>query len=273
MRHDIGAPGSSTSPVFFDDFTGAELDRDSWNVAVPGEPVNDELQAYCDSTETVRVAGPQDGIGDSNGALIIQPHYRQGFPAPGGRVFDFVSGRIDTRAKVEFTYGTFSARIMLPSGAGLWPAFWALGGNGAWPATGEIDVMENVGEPDWVSAALHGPGYSGETPFVNRLYFPNGDGAAGWRVYGARWEPDRISFFVDGKLLYHATRPMVEYYGRWAYDNPKYLILNLAIGGTYPFKTNGIAAPYRGLGEEALRAIKQENVRMLVDWVRVEPLQ
>jgi beta-glucanase (GH16 family) len=272
MTHGGGAPNSPVSPVFFDDFTGPDLDRDSWNVAVPGEPVNDELQAYCDTEETVRTTRSEDGVSACNGALIIQPHYRPGFPAPGGRRFDFVSGRINTRAKVEFTYGTFSARIMLPAGAGLWPAFWALGGAGPWPASGEIDVMENVGEPDWVSAALHGPGYSGETPFVNRMYFPDAAGASGWHVYGARWEPDRISFLVDGKLLYRATRPMVEYYGRWAYDNPKYLILNLAIGGTYPFKTNGIASPYRGLGEETLRAIKQGDVRMLVDWVRVEPL-
>ena len=257
---------------FFDDFTGIELDRSAWNVAVPGEPVNEELQAYCDSEETVRIARPEDKLEQCAGALIIQPRYRPGFPAPGGRTFDFISGRINTRGKVEFTYGVFSARMMLPVGAGLWPAFWALGGSGPWPATGEIDVMENVGEPDWVSAALHGPGYSGEGALANRMYFPNGNGASGWHVYQARWEPDRISFTVDGMLLYRATRPMVEYFGPWAYDNSKYLILNLAVGGTYPFKTNGIASPYRGLSEEAARAIRQETARLLVDWVRVEPL-
>jgi beta-glucanase (GH16 family) len=257
---------------FFDDFTGAELDRDSWNVVVPGEPVNDELQAYCDSEETVRIARTADTVEGCDGALVIQPHYRPGFQTPGGRTFDFISGRIDTRAKAEFTYGTFSARMKLPPGAGLWPAFWALGGTGPWPAAGEIDVMENVGEPDWVSAALHGPGYSGESGLANRMYFPNGDGTSGWHVYQARWEPDRISFTVDGRLHYRATRPMVEYFGAWAYDNSKYLILNLAIGGTFPFKTNGIRSPYRGLAEETVHAISKENVRMLVDWVRVEPL-
>ena len=132
--------------------------------------------------------------------------------------------------------------------------------------------MENVGEPDWVSAALHGPGYSGETALVNRMYFPDGSGASAWHVYQARWEPRVVSFTVDGMLLYRATRPMVEYFGPWAYDNSKYLILNLAVGGTYPFKTNGIVSPYRGLAGETVRAIEQERVRMAVDWVRVEPL-
>jgi hypothetical protein len=266
MRIDTG------SPLFFDDFLGDRLDRSHWNVAVPGEPVNDELQAYYDSEETVRIAGPQDAVDDCNGALIIQPRARPGFPAPGGRTFDFISGRINTRAKVEFTYGTLSARMKLPVGAGLWPAFWALGGSGPWPATGEIDVMENVGEPDWVSAALHGPGYSGETALVNRIYFPAGDGASEWHVYQACWEPHAIVFSVDGMLLYRVTRPMVEYCGAWAFDNSKYLILNLAIGGTYPFKTNGISSPWRGLAEETARAITREKVRMLVDWVKVEPV-
>jgi beta-glucanase (GH16 family) len=257
---------------FFDDFTGPALDRGSWNVVTPGEPVNDEVQAYCDTEETVRIARPEDEVSGCNGALIIQPRYRPGFRGPGGRTFDFISGRINTRARVEFTYGTLSARIRLPRGAGLWPAFWALGGSGPWPETGEIDVMENVGEPDWVSAALHGPGYSGEAGLSNIMYFPNGNGATAWHTYQARWEPDAVIFTVDGALLYRATRPMVEYRGPWAYDNSKYLILNLAIGGTYPFKTNGVRSPYRGLAEETVSAIQQEKVRMLVDWVRVEPL-
>lgn len=260
-----------TTVAFFDDFTGPELDRHSWNVAVPADPVNDEVQAYCDTAETVRIARAEDGIGGCNGALLIQPRYRPGFTAPGGRRFDFISGRINTREKVELRYGTLSARIMLPSGAGLWPAFWALG-SGTWPATGEIDVMENVGEPDWVSAALHGPGYSGEAGLSNTMYFSDGDGATGWHVYKARWEKDAVIFTVDDRLLYRATRPMVEYFGPWAYDNSKYLILNLAIGGTYPFKMNGIVSPYRGLAEETVRAIQQDKVRMAVDWVRVEPL-
>jgi len=257
---------------FFDDFTGAALDRDAWNVAMPGEPVNDELQAYCDSEETVRVTRPADPDDGCDGALVIQAHHRPGFAGPGGRAFDFISGRIDTRGKMEFTYGVLSARMKLPAGPGLWPAFWALGGAGTWPAAGEIDVMENVGEPDWVSAALHGPGYSGESGLANRMYFDNGEGASGWHVYQARWEPDRISFTVDGRLLYRATRPMVEYHGAWVYDTPKYLILNLAIGGTFPFKTNGIRSPYYGLAARTVHAVRAGTARVLVDWVRVEPL-
>ena len=81
-----------------------------------------------------------------------------------GRKFDFTSGRLEGRGKFEFTYGVVSARVKLTAGAGLWPAFWTLG-TGPWPATGEMDIMENVGDPSWTNIALHGPGYSGNTPF------------------------------------------------------------------------------------------------------------
>src|SRR5205807_1511303 len=151
----------------------------------------------------------------------------------------------------EFTYGTAAARMKLPAGSGFWPAFWALG-NGDWPDTGEIDVMENVGEPDWFSVALHGPRYSGETPLVNRHYFPAGKDATEWHVYSVDWTKDSLLFRVDGLLVYRATRPMVEHFGRWAYDNPKYLILNLALGGAYPIKTNGVKSPYPGIPQSTV---------------------
>ena len=187
--------------AFFDDFTGAELDRDSWNVAVPGDPVNDELQAYCDTAETVRIAREEDGIADCNGALLIQPRYRPGFTAPGGRTFDFISGRINTRAKVELTYGTRVGAHHASRRRGSLAGVLGTRRLGPLAGDGEIDVMENVGEPDWVSAALHGPGYAGETALVNRIYFPDGSDASAWHVYQARWEPRVISFAVDGMLL------------------------------------------------------------------------
>ena len=87
------------------------------------------------------------------GLLTIRPRFRPGFKTPEGKTFDFVSGRIDTRDKFDFTYGTAAARMKLAGGAGLWPAFWALG-NGRWPDTGEIDVMENVGDPLWTAPNL-----------------------------------------------------------------------------------------------------------------------
>ena len=155
----------ATPPIFFDDFSGPSLDRTKWNVTVSGPVYNDELQAYVDSPDTVALAGAADAAGAAN-ALVLQARYLPGTRTTQGKMQDFVSGRIDSRGKVEVTYGTLAARMKLPAGAGFWPAFWALG-TGPWPETGEIDVMENVGEMDWTSVALHGPGYSGETPLVN----------------------------------------------------------------------------------------------------------
>jgi beta-glucanase (GH16 family) len=259
---------SGPETVFFDDFSGPALDRSKWNVEVTGMTVNDEQQAYVDSAETVYVARGAEAEGAENGALVIRPRYRPGFVTKQGRKFDFVSGRINTRGTVEFAYGTAAARMKLPAGSGLWPAFWALG-NGHWPATGEIDIMENVGEPDWTSVALHGPGYSGETPLVNKVYFPRGKDATDWHVYSVDWTPGGFVFKVDGEVIYRATRPMVEHYGRWAFDNPKFLILNCALGGSYPVKTNGVKSPYHGLPEATVRLIKDDKAKVLVDWVRV----
>jgi beta-glucanase (GH16 family) len=259
-------PGSKT--IFRDDFSAPALDRSKWNVRVTGRTVNNEQQAYVDTSDTLFIAKGDDAAGATDGALVIQPRYRPGFTTPQGRKFDFLSGRIDTRGKMEFTYGTASARIKLPAGAGLWPAFWALG-TGRWPDTGELDIMENVGEPDWTSVALHGPGYFGETPLVNKFYFPAGQDVSGWHEYSVDWQPNGFVFRVDGVVVYRATRAMVEHYGRWAFDTPKYLILNLALGGTYPLKTNGVKAPYPGIPAATVDAIKADKVKVLVDWVRV----
>jgi beta-glucanase (GH16 family) len=145
--------------IFSDEFSGRELDRSKWNVVITGETVNDEQQAYVDSPETITIV--QDASGADAGALAIRTLYRPQFTTPEGRKFDFVSGRLDTRSKFDFTYGTASARVKLTAGAGLWPAFWALG-KGEWPETGEMDILENVGDPAWINFALHGPKYSGE---------------------------------------------------------------------------------------------------------------
>jgi beta-glucanase (GH16 family) len=254
--------------VFFDDFVGPELDRSKWRVEVTGRTVNNEQQAYVDSPETISIARGDEAEGASNGALVIHARYRPGFMTPQKRKFEFVSGRIDTRGKMDFAFGTAAARIKLAAGSGLWPAFWALG-NGKWPDTGEIDIMEYVGEPDWTSVALHGRGYSGETPLVNKVYFPRHKDATAWHSYAVDWTPKGFVFKVDGEIMYRATRPMIEHYGPWAYDNAKYIILNMALGGSYPVKTNGVKSPYPGLPAETVELIKAGKAKMLVDWVRV----
>ncbi len=254
--------------VFADEFNAPSLDRSSWNVIVTGRVVNNEQQAYIDSPDTIAFVSGEAAEGAEGGALAIRALKRDGFTSPEGRAFDFVSGRLDTRDKVTFTYGTAAARIKLTAGTGLWPAFWALGAD-RWPDTGEIDIMENVGDPSWVNSALHGPGYSGDTPLVRRRPFPAGQDSTGWHVYSVTWTPDTIRFAVDDEVYYEVTKAMVEAHGRWAFDNPKHLIVNLAIGGGYPQAVNKVTSPYPGLPQETVDQIAAGAVVMLVDWVRI----
>jgi beta-glucanase (GH16 family) len=254
--------------LFFDDFTGDQLDRAKWNVIVTGRTVNNEQQAYVDDADTLTVGAGPETSGAENGALMIRARRRAGFKTPEGRAFDFISGRLESRSKFEFTYGTAAARIKLTAGAGLWPAFWALG-TGRWPDTGEMDIMENVGDPSWTNFALHGPGYSGNTPLVSRQQFPQGGDITGWHVYSMDWTADALVFKVDDEEKYRVTRAMVERYGRWAYDNPKFLIVNLALGGQYPQSVNGVAQPYPGLPQATVDLIAADKAVMVVDWVRV----
>jgi beta-glucanase (GH16 family) len=120
-----------------------------------------------------------------------------------------------------------------------------------------------------MSAAMHGPGYSGDTPIVKRAPFPAGQDATGWHVYAVDWAPDSLVFRVDDREIYRVTRAMIAPHGRWAFDNPKFLILNLALGGGYPRSVNHAASPYPGLPESTVRRIKADSAVVLVDWVRV----
>lgn len=256
-----------TDTLFYDDFSGSSLDREKWNVIGTDFWVNNEQQVYVDSTATIFTVKGADAKGAEN-ALVLKAHYSPNFITFRGNDFDFISGRINTRDKVMFTYGTAAARMKLPKGSGFWPAFWALGGGG-WPETGEIDIMEYVGETDWIGVALHGPGYSGETPLVNKYFFPEGEDVTDWHVYSVEWTPEGFDFKVDGRLIYRVTKPMVEYYGKWAFDNPKFLILNLALGGAYPYKTNGVEEPYNGIPASTVELIKEGKAEVLIDWVLI----
>jgi len=247
------------APLFSDDFSGQALDRSKWNVIVTGRTVNEEQQAYVDSSDTIAVA---------DGSLAITARRRPGFKTPEGRAFDFISGRIDTRGKFQFTYGSAEARIKLTAGAGLWPAFWALG-NGRWPDSGEMDILENVGDAAWTNFALHGPGYSGDKGFAMRQFFTAPEDITGWHTYRMDWSPDALVFSVDGHERWRMTKADVEAKGAWAYDTPKFLIVNLALGGQYPHSVNHADAPYPGLPQSTVDLIAAGNAVMLVDWIRV----
>lgn len=245
--------------VFFDDFKGKKLDRSKWNVEITGQTVNDEQQAYIDSAATIYT---------ENGALVLKALYKPRHTSKEGKKYDFVSGRINTRDKVMFTYGSASARVKVTGGDGFWPAFWALG-KGKWPASGEIDIMETVGNTSWTSNALHGPGYFGNTPLVYRANFPKGTDASQWHVYSVDWTKNNLIFKVDGKATYTVTRAMAEKYGKWAFDTPKFLILNFALGGGFPHSVNKVNKPYYGLSQASVAQIKTGNARYYIDWVLI----
>ena len=260
------APAPSPTPplAFAEEFDAATLDRAKWNVAGSAMWVNNEQQAYVDSPETIAFAAP---AGAEGGALILRPQYRPGFTTATGRQADFVSGRINTSGKYALTYGKVSARIRLPAGQGFWPAFWLLG-YGDWPDCGETDIMEYVGEKGWTSSAMHGPGYSGDTPLVRRQTFPAGTDVTQWHVYSVERTPDSVAFSVDDREFYRVTKVEVEKYGAWRFDRPQYIILNFALGGAYPHTVNGIETPYAGLSQASVDAIKAGQAAMEVDWVR-----
>jgi beta-glucanase (GH16 family) len=158
--------------------------------------------------------------------------------------------------------------MKMTGGAGLWPAFWALG-KGNWPDCGEIDIMETVGDPTWISNAMHGPNYFGNTPFTYRAFFPQGADVSQWHVYSVDWGPESMVFKVDGKVTYTVTRTMVARYGRWAFDNNKFIILNFALGGGYPQGQNKVTEPYYGISEATVAMVKSGQAKVLVDWVLV----
>ncbi|ANY20210.1 Beta-glucanase precursor [Tsuneonella dongtanensis] len=253
------APAEGRALIFSDEFDGTTLDRSKWVTIGPDFWVNNEQQAYVDRPDVIEVR---------NGALVLTPRFAPGVDTNTKRNADFIAGRVETDGKFNMRYGRIEARIRMPDAVGVWPAFWMVG-NGPWPTTGEIDVMEYVGEKDWIGSAVHGPGYSGDAGLSNRFYFPPGEDVTGWHVYAAEWKPDSIEFYVDGRLHNRITRPMGEMYGKWVFDNPERIVINFALGGGYPLKINGVKSPYQGLPQATVDRIKRGELAMEVDWVRV----
>jgi beta-glucanase (GH16 family) len=145
----------------------------------------------------------------------------------------YTSAKITTRGKVTVAPGRVEARIKLARGQGLWPAFWMLGtniGSVGWPASGELDILENKGsEPGITSSAVHGPGYSGNTPFAHR----QATSATEFHVYAVEWDAQSISYYVDAQRHYTVSRADVQSRGAWVFDQPFYVILNQAVGGHF----------------------------------------
>jgi beta-glucanase (GH16 family) len=245
----LGACSGSTQPadyqvVWEDDFTGAagvSPSSANWGFDVGTDWGNAQLEY-----DTNRPVNAQlDGSG--NLRIIARQEAWLGQ--------NYTSARMTTAGKREFKYGRFEARIKTPTGQGLWPAFWLLGGNLAtvgWPQSGEIDIMEARGqEPSILIGSLHGPGYSGGSA-ISRRYTLATRMDTEFHTYRVDWSADRIRWFVDDTLYHEVNKG--DQSGQWVFDHPFYIILNVAVGGGF------VGAP------NANTTFPQE---MVVDWVRV----
>ncbi|KAB8140014.1 family 16 glycosylhydrolase [Chloroflexia bacterium SDU3-3] len=187
--------------------------------------------------------------------------------------YPFTSGRIFSKGLKSFTYGKVIARMKLPVGDGFWPAFWMMGENidaVGWPGNGELDIMENIGYSNWVSGALHGPGYWGAGSVGGRHDLPAGQSIADWHTYAVEWDPTFIKWLIDDQVVRTVTRDeVIANSGQWVYDNPKFIILNLALGGDYPHGYNNVTSPYYGLPQSSVDTITAGRGVAEVDYVEV----
>jgi len=237
--------GGERALVFLDEFdTPGSPDPSRWAYDL-GYIANQEAQYYTSRSENVRI---EDGV------LVIEARRE---PWAG---YAYTSGRVKTQGLFQFTYGRVEVRAKLPTGRGTWPAIWMLGTSiqrVGWPACGEVDVMENVGfDPLTIVASVHTAAYNhvAGTHRNGTLTVERPSPSEDFHVYAVEWSPDRVEAFVDGRSYFTFEN---EGTGErtWPFDQPQFLILNLAIGGTW--------GGQQGIDESLFPH------RMLVDYVRV----
>ena len=234
--------------VWNDEFSqadGTSPDSSKWGYELGGGGWgNSELENYTSRTNNARILG---------GQLVIEARAE----SYGGN--SYTSARLLTKGKWSWTYGRMEARIKIPRGQGIWPAFWMLGTNidsVSWPACGEIDIMENIGkEPTLVHGTIHGPGYSGANGIGGPCSLANNAAFADdFHLYAVEWTTNQIKWFVDGQQFFSMTPASLPAGTTWVYTQPQFLLLNVAVGGQWPGNPDGTTT------------FPQQ---MLVDFVRV----
>lgn len=219
--------------IWNDEFNGKDgsaVDSSKWTNEVGGSGWgNRELQYYTDRLTNVS---------QSHGLLRINALKEQ-YTGSDKITSDYTSARLTTRKSLSLTYGRFEARIKLPQGQGLWPAFWLLGQDIetiGWPNCGEIDIMEYIGkEPSTIYGTIHGPGYSGAKGLGGSFSLKNNERFSdSFHVFALEWEPDALRFYCDGKLYKTLAPSNLRRDTKWVFDHPHFLLLNLAVGGIWP---------------------------------------
>ena len=217
----------------FDGPAGSSFDPAKWVAEVGGSGWgNQEREYYTTRPENIAL--------DGNGHLVFTARAE---PAPTNLSCwygscRYTSARIKTKGLFSQTYGRFEARIRIPRGQGLWPAFWMLGDNidaVGWPRSGEIDIMENIGrEPNVVHGTLHGPGYSGGAGIGAPYTLASGAFADEFHSYAVEWTPGLVAWFVDDTKYFQTTQANIPSGATWVFDHPFFLLLNVAVGGAWP---------------------------------------
>ena len=244
----------------FNGAAGSAPDSSIWSFKDKGHNSNNEMQVYCAPVDDVAPcsATAPNIFEDGNGNLVI----RAIRTASGV----WTSGRMNTSHTEMPQYGRIEARIKLTPGSGLWPAFWMLGSDlltsTPWPGGGEVDIMEWVPQftPTTTSGTEHGPGYDGCCGTKNAEFtFPGGgridDG--NYHTYGVIWSENKLQYYRDDPTqpFFTVTSADIPADKQWVFNQPFFLILNLAVGGDWP-------AP----GPDASTPTPAD---MLVDYVRV----
>ena len=264
-------------PVWADEFNqaaGSRLDPSKWTFDIGNLRVNNEVEIYCPGDganrdqskphldtawKEISVCDPKDGNVSLDGEHLVLRAVKHG---------DFwTSGRIKTSGRQAFQYGRFEARIKMPFGPGIWPAWWALGNNiekVGWPQSGEIDFMESVPErgglgPSRYRSTMHGPGYNGNGGIRNDVDLAGGSRVdTAFHTYGMIWSPYLVQFYLDdpANTFFTVTPHEIPVGKEWVFNQPFFLILNLAIGSdrSWPGATDSTTP---------------NPANMLVDWVRV----
>ncbi|HEX4461469.1 MAG TPA: glycoside hydrolase family 16 protein [Polyangia bacterium] len=207
----------------FDGAAGSAPDPTKWSYDIGGTGWgNQELEYYTSRPSNVQL--------DGDGHLAITARLE----AYMGK--SYTSARLNTLSTFTHAFGRFEARMQVPAGQGMWPAFWMLGNNYAsagWPMCGEIDVVETKGQdPYTVHGTVHGPGYSGGNGITSTTAI-NSVLSAGFHVFAVEWISDQIIFQVDDKPYFSITPAQIPAGDQWVYDHPFGVLLNLAVGGNF----------------------------------------
>jgi beta-glucanase (GH16 family) len=272
-------------PVWSDEFDGKAMDAPdatkwTYDVGSQNSWGNHELETYCAPGPIVsRGCSPlhPNAFLDGAGHLVVRAQK----DADG----NWTSARITTRGIRSFQYGRIEARMKLPVGTGLWPAFWMLGADfdhAGWPSSGAVDIVENVAAtsrsnglgPSTIRASLHGPGYAGGNSRRHDFRLPNGERVDddSFHAYGIIWSPGMMQFYVDdpSNVFFVEDASSLPEGGQWVFDKPFYLVMDVAVGGDWSGDPDSTTPSRNDLLIDYVRVYRIPGVAPTLEWHPVQ---